>query len=191
MTASGDEVRPGWVLNDGVLHREQPAGDIISKKTYEYFVLEFDWKIVEGCNSGVKYRYRKFGKRWLGCEYQILDDERSQETNPKNQTGSLYDVYAPDASKRLKPAGEFNHTKIVVFGNRIEHWLNDQRILVVYSGTNDWRKHIAESKFNDVRGFGENRCGRLMFQDHGGEIWFQNVTIQEYRQVECRPRLFR
>ena len=178
----GGEPGKGWTLDDGVLTRVSQAGDLISKKEYEFFILEFDWAIKEHVNSGVKYRLKKYGNSWLGCEYQLLDDDApsSGETNPKNLTGSLYDVYAPTSEKNIKPIGEFNHAKIAVFGNKIEHWLNGELILTVLTGTDDWKAHIEKSKFNETEGFGENSLGRLMIQDHGGEISIKNMTVQEY-----------
>ena len=183
--SDGKEPGSGWKLEDGVLTRASQAGDLISKNEYEFFILEFDWAIKEHVNSGVKYRLKKYGNSWLGCEYQLLDDAApsSGETNPKNHTGSLYDVYAPTEEKHLKPIGEFNHTKISVFGNKIEHWLNGELILTVLTGTDDWKAHIEKSKFNEAEGFGENSLGRLMIQDHGGEISIKNMTIQEYIRI--------
>ena len=178
--AKGDPVGNGWVLKDGILSRTKSSGDIITKKEYEYFVFEFDWKIGPKGNSGVKYRVKKIGNSYLGCEYQLLDDLQSGE---RNLTASLYDIYAPNGNKPLKPLGEYNHTKIVVLGDRIEHWLNGERVLLVYSGTPDWKAHVAKSKFNEIDGFGENATGKLLIQDHGDEVHLKNMTVQEYIPV--------
>ena len=170
-------VPDGWQLSDGTLSRVKAAGDIITKKEYEYFILEFEWSIAEKGNSGIKYRLRKFGDHYLGCEYQLLDDAGSGE---RHKTASLYDVYAPNKHQLLKPPGEFNHSKVVVLGDRIEHWLNGERVVLVYSGTPDWDAHIAGSKFNETRGFGENGKGKILIQDHGSVVHLKNMTIQEF-----------
>ena len=170
-------VSRGWRLGDGTLERVSAGGDIITKKDYEYFVLEFEWSIVERGNSGIKYRLRKFGNDYLGCEYQLLDDHGNNE---RHKTASLYDVYPPNKDRLLKPPGEFNHSKIVVLGERIEHWLNGERVLLVYSGTSDWDAHIAGSKFNETKGFGESGKGRILIQDHGDTVYLRNMIIQEF-----------
>jgi len=170
----------GWQLQDGVLTRFKATGDIITKKEYEYFVLEFEWSIVEKGNSGIKYRLRKFDDNYLGCEYQLLDDDDIRECQ---RTASLYDVYAPNKNKLTKPPGEFNHSKIVVRGDRIEHWLNGERVLLVYSGTPNWYAHIANSKFNEAKGFGENGKGKIQIQDHGDTVHVRNMTIQEFKSI--------
>ena len=64
----------GWVATDGVLHRKSGGGDLFSAKEYGNFELSLEWKIAPGGNSGIKYRVAKFGKGWLGPEYQVLDD---------------------------------------------------------------------------------------------------------------------
>jgi len=174
----GNPVPDGWQLNDGTLSRIKTAGDIITQKEYEYFVLEFEWSIVAKGNSGIKYRVRKFGNDYLGCEYQLLDDA---DENENHKTASLYDVYAPNKRRLLKPLGEFNHSKIVVLGERIEHWLNGERVLLVYTGTPDWETHLANSKFNETKGFGENSKGKILIQDHGSAVHLKNMTIQEFR----------
>ena len=174
----GNPVPDGWQVNDGTLSRVKAAGDIISKKEYEYFVLEFEWSIAKRGNSGIKYRVRKLDGNYLGCEFQLLDDLHTSE---KNLTASLYDVYAPNKNILLKPVGEFNHSKIVVLGERIEHWLNGERVVLVYSGTPDWDAHIAGSKFNETKGFGENGKGKILIQDHGSAIDIKNMTIQEFQ----------
>ena len=170
-------VSRGWELRDGTLIRTGAGGDILTKKEYEYFVLEFEWSIAERGNNGIKYRVRKFGNGYLGCEYQLLDDHGNNE---KHKTASLYDVYPPNKDKPLKPPGEFNHSKIVVLGERIEHWLNGERVLLVYSGTPDWEAHLANSKFNETEGFGENGPGKILIQDHGDTVHVKNMTIQEF-----------
>lgn len=184
MNGKGEAPNRGWVLEDGTLTRKSSAGDMITKNDYEYYVLEFDWKISPKGNSGVKYRVKKYGNNYLGCEYQVLDD--AQAGGERNLTGALYDVYAPGENKKVNPAGEFNHSKIVVFSNRIEHWLNGEKIVDVRSGTRDWREHVAKGKFKDIEGFGENRFGKILIQDHGNEVQFKNVTIQQYVPVQKR-----
>ncbi|MBX3437719.1 MAG: hypothetical protein KF861_09525, partial [Planctomycetaceae bacterium] len=40
-------------------------------------------------------------------------------------------------------------------------------------------QRIADSKFNDDVGFGENRFGKLMLTDHGSEVWYRNFDLTE------------
>ena len=60
-TGDGKPVTAGWTVEDGVIHRTAKGGDIYTAKDYGDFELEWEWKISEGGNSGVKYRMSKLG----------------------------------------------------------------------------------------------------------------------------------
>ncbi len=182
-TLDGQPVTEGWEVVDGEIHlppSSSRAGHIITDRDIGNFSLSFDFKIAPGGNSGIKYRVRDFNGNMLGCEYQVYDDDHpTKPVEPKNSTGSLYDVYEPIANKPLNPAGEWNSGKIVVNGDRIEHWLNNELILSVLVGSLEWYQRIADSKFHDDPGFGQNRFGRLMLTDHGSELWYRNFEVEE------------
>ncbi len=114
--------------------------------TFRDFELHFQWKIAPGGNSGVKYRVRKYGNARLGCEYQLLDDLGAKE---RNKAACLYDVY--EASDRKRPAAPdvWHQARIVVCGNRIEHWLDGAQTVNATVGSNDWQERVARSKFRD------------------------------------------
>lgn len=184
-TTDGRPVTRGWEITDGTIHllKNADAGHIITAKEYGDFDLRFEWKISKGGNSGIKYRVRRFGKRILGCEYQILDDDGHPDgKTAKKSAGSLFDVCAPNADKHLKPVGQYNSSRIVVRGDRVEHWLNEALILSIRIGSPDWKARKARSKFSEVSGFGENRNGKIMLTDHGDEVWYRNLTITAYTE---------
>ena len=175
----GKPVEEDWEVVDGTLHlKDRPAGgaNLFTEQEYTDFELEFEWRIAPKGNNGLKYRVRKYGNQYLGCEYQILDDA-AYKLNPRGMTGSLYELYEPGDAKQLRPVGEFNHSRIVVRGNRIEHWLNGARIVSANVGTGEWQQRVAESKFHNVEGFGENRSGLIMLTDHGSEVWYRNMVL--------------
>jgi len=178
-TLEGEPVTKAWEVVDGVIHLDRDKGEggnIITRHEYGDFDFSFDWKIVPGGNSGIKYRVRKFDKSTLGCEYQILGD--TQESGaPKHATGSLYDLYPPNEKKRTKPIGEYNHARIVIRDDTIQHWMNGELLLTATVGDAEWDRRIAESKFSKVEGFGRNRRGKIMLTDHGAEVWYKNLRL--------------
>lgn len=188
-TISGTNPPPAWSVVDGVLHLKGKGGDIISDREYKNYILDFSWTISQGGNSGIKYRFKRFeGKGWLGPEYQVLDDYNTREgTKEKNNTATLYDIKPANSKKRLHPHTEKNFGRIVVNGNRIEHWLNGKKVLDIIVGSEEWKALLAESKFKSVEGFGENSEGRIMIQDHQCEVWFHEVSIREIQDVKSRP----
>ena len=192
-TTDGKPVTKGWEVVDGAIHlnlAKGRGGNIVTAKEYANFDFRFEWKISPGGNSGIKYRVRKYGKSALGCEYQIIDDDKASDgKKPKSSTGSLYDIYPPGSNKYLKPVGEFNTSRVVISGNRVQHWLNGQLILSVCIGSCDWFQKKAQSKFNNICGFSENRYGKIMLTDHGSEVWYRNIELQELPEPEYRARL--
>jgi hypothetical protein len=181
-TLDGKPVTRGWEVVDGVIHlkKETPrAGHIVTREEFGDFDLSFEWKIAERGNSGLKYRVRNYGKKVLGCEYQIYDDQALKDrVKSKQSAGALYDLYEPKSEKPLKPAGEYNHARIVVQGDKIEHWLNGHLIVSATVGDAEWQRRIAESKFNDAPDFARNRRGKFMLTDHGSEVWYRNFVFK-------------
>lgn len=207
MMPDGSDASQHWEIHDGMIHLKEPGNqaNILTKKLYGDFDLRFEWKIAPGGNSGIKYRVQKYGKRDLGLEYQLYDDVfHAEKLRPKNGTGSIYDLIPPDpAVTRLKPVGEFNQSRILVQGNRIQHWLNGYQIVDATVGSPAWDRAVAASKFADKEQFGENHLGRIMLTDHNSQIWFRNLeltsletpTVQTktcpVRPRNCRPRTMR
>lgn len=176
--ANGEPVTKGWVVEDGCLHRREAGGDILTEHEFGDFELSLEWRIDPGVNSGVKYRVRRYGKRMLGLEYQVIDDARLKDPRSSGSTASLYALKAADGDKPLLPPGSFNHTRIVVRGNRFEHWLNGRLVVEMDTSTDAWTDAVGRSKFKSVEGFGLNRRGRILLQDHGGKVWFRNIVLR-------------
>ena len=75
--------------------------------------------------------------------------------------------------------GEFNRGKIIVLGDHIEQYLNDELIMSVDVGSNEWNEGVQKSKFKDVEEFGVTRIGRIFLQDHNCKVWFKDLYITE------------
>ncbi len=183
-SASGGAVGEGWKMVDGTIHRADKGGDIFSKKEYGDFILDIEWKISEGGNSGIKYRVASYGKQMLGPEYQVLDDDKhpdGQKREGRRKTGGLYDFFQPNEMKVLNPPGHWNHTRIVARGTQFQHWLNGYKVLQYDTTSEDWKRELALSKFAKTEGFNTNARGRIMLQDHGDEVWYRDITVQELK----------
>ena len=175
----GEKPGEGWKVVDGTIFRESNAGDLYAEGKFENFSLEFEFKISEKGNSGVKYRSWNTDGFGLGCEYQIYDDVNDSKNPPKYQTASLYDVIVPREGTGKIKMGEFNRGKIIVLGDHIEHYLNDELIMSVDVGSNEWNEGVQKSKFKDVEEFGVTRIGRIFLQDHNCKVWFKELYITE------------
>jgi hypothetical protein len=167
----------GWVVEDGCLKKvaNLSGGDIISLEQFTDFDLQWDWKLPPRSNNGIKYFITEKRGSAIGHEYQMIDD--SLVKNPKQSTASFYDVLPPSQT-RAKPPGEWNHSRVLVHGNRVEHWLNGEKVLEYELGSESVKAAVAESKFKNVEGFGTKTTGHILLTDHKDEAWFRNVKIR-------------
>ncbi|HXG57135.1 MAG TPA: family 16 glycoside hydrolase [Vicinamibacterales bacterium] len=181
-----DATATRWKIEDGMLTVDPAAGrdtrgalDLITTGTYDEFELAWEWKVAQGGNSGVKYLLLEDRESAIGHEYQIIDDERHADAKigPHRQTAALYDVI-PAADRPLKPAGEFNDSRIIVQGRRVEHWLNAKRVLVYELGSPELLGAVARSKFKGIDRFGTPQTGHILLQDHGDRVWYRNIRIR-------------
>jgi hypothetical protein len=184
VTLEGEPVTQGWKVDDGALHCPGRVGSIYASKEYGDFDLRFEWKISKGGNAGIKYRmvhYPKglFGQPgWLGCEYQMLDDE-TRKVDPENRSAAIYDLIAPNNEKELRPVGEYNEGRIVARGTKLEHWLNGKLVVEADTASDNWKERVAKSKFRVVPDFFTSPKGKIQLQDHGNKVWIRNIRIRE------------
>jgi hypothetical protein len=171
----------GWVVEQGTLKKvaNVQGGDIITTNTFEQFDLRWEWKIPAKANNGIKYFITEERGGPIGHEYQMIDD--STVNNPKQRTASFYDVLPTTEHNAVKPPGEWNQSRVLVEGDRVEHWLNGVKVLEYELGSEKVKTAVAASKFKDVKGFGERLKGHILLTDHRDEATFRNVKIRELR----------
>jgi hypothetical protein len=175
-----------WVIEDGCLkHLAKDhggaGGDIITIAQFNDFDFQFEWRISDAGNSGVKYFVTEERDGPIAHEYQVLDDDKHPDgrIGPHRQTAAFYDVLPPDGKKVLRPVGEFNLSRILVRGNHVEHWLNGVKVLEYELDSDALKAAIAKSKFKNVFGFGKKLKGHILLQDHGDEVYYRNLKIRE------------
>jgi hypothetical protein len=181
--SEGAKPGEGWSIADGELRLDGKGGNLFSEKEYSDFDLEWEWKLAEGGNNGVKYWVTKVGgKEWLGIEYQMLDDLRHPDSKngAKRLTASFYDIQPPTAKTKVKPSGEWNHSRIVAQGGKLQHWLNGELVGEADTSTAEWKANVAASKFKGKQGFAPGK-GRIMITDHSDKTSYRNIRIKELK----------
>jgi len=148
---------------------------------YEDFDLSWEWRISKKGNNGIKYFITEERKAPVGHEYQMLDDEAFPKLKAKSLTASFYDVLPAADEKRLFKPGAWNHSRIFVLGDTVEHWLNGERVLQYQLGGDEVLKAVQDSKFKKLEGFGSKIRGHILLTDHKDECCFKNIRIREFK----------
>jgi hypothetical protein len=181
-----DAANTRWTIADGNLCVAPGTGadtrgqrDIVTKDTYDRFELRWEWRVGEGGNSGLKYFVLEDQPAAIGHEYQMIDDERHPDAKrgPTRQTAALYDVLGA-VDRPVKPAGQWNQSRIVVSGIKVEHWLNGTKVLDYELGSPQLTEAIAKSKFNTVPRFGTLQKAHILLQDHGEAVCYRGIAIR-------------
>lgn len=187
----------GWLIEEGVLS-VQPSGgaestnggDIVTEQNYSAFELQFEFKLTEGANSGVKYFVtEKEGNSGsaIGLEYQVLDDDKHPDakmgTEGNRTLASLYDLIpSTKYGQAHRKIGEWNRGMIRVHPDgRIEHFLNGYKVVEYQRGTAMFRALVARSKYAQWKDFGMAPEGRILLQDHGDKVSFRSLKIRKLR----------
>ncbi len=195
---NGESLPPQWEVVDGALTfdtekrlEENFSGgkDIIyAAEEFDNFELYLEWKLPPGGNSGVFYHLKENepgGPPAISPEYQLLDDLQWEEINNATleewqKTGADYAMYSPDNSqKEVKPAGEWNTTRIIFTPEKVEHWLNGKKIVSFVPWSDDWYERKAAGKWKDADKYGSFKSGYIGLQDHDSPLWFKKIKIRK------------
>jgi hypothetical protein len=174
----------GWDIRDGALRTvaKVKGVELITRKKFNDFELTWEWRVAPGGNNGVKYLVTEDRPQSPGHEYQMIDDAGYPGTlGPNQHTADFYDVLPAAADKPTRPAGEWNSSRIVVRGARVEHWLNGKNVLTYELGSAAVKAGVEKSKFKGHPGFGEKIAGHIMLTYHQDECWYRNLKIRETR----------
>lgn len=169
------------LANKGNKDPQLRHADLITEQQFENFELEFDWKIAAQANSGVMYLVTEaYASAYLsGPEYQLIDDKGyPAKLEDWQKTGANY-AMDPPMLDATKPAGEWNHTRILVNKGHVEHWLNGKKVVDYELWSPTWQQHKAAGKWKDAPGYCASKSGHIALQDHGGEVWFRTIKIRK------------
>lgn len=184
-----EDMPKGWSIEDNAMvytPTEGVNGNIITKEKYKNFILQLEWKISQGGNSGIFWGVEEIATLeqpyFTGPEIQVLDNANHPDAkaNPKfHQAGALYDMVQP-MHDVCYPAGAWNRFEI-----RIDHlknhgsvMLNDTFIVVFPLHGQLWDNLVGNSKFKDWKHFAMYPTGHIGLQDHGDKVWFRNIKLK-------------
>jgi HEAT repeat protein len=153
-----EDMRNHWSVSNGILVFDGKGRNLCTERNFGDFDLLVDWKIAPGGDSGIYLRGTP--------QVQIWD----AAANPEGSGGLYNNQRGP--SKPLKPAdnpvGEWNAFRIVMIGERVWVFLNDEPVVDGVLMENYWdaKKPIAS-------------FGPIELQAHGNPLWFRDIYIRE------------
>ncbi len=176
-----------WVVQDGVLTVTRPSDGkehnfdyLWTKGTYGDFVLDLEFKVVEGTNSGIFFRTSDLKDPvYTGIEVQVASSYGRPKITKTGTAGAIYDCQEPSKNV-IKASGEWNHCTLTCQSSRIEVVLNGERVIDM--DVDQWpkageNKDGTKNKFKRaIKDFA--RVGYVGFQDHGRPVWYRNIKIK-------------
>ena len=166
--------------NSGVKYRIQDHFFVLQRETNE----KFEASVHRTLQNRTGARPKEGEDYVVGFEYQLTDDSTNPDakSNGKHTAGALYDMVAPSAAAS-NPVGQFNHSRVVLRGKRVEHWLNGVKVV---DSSLDAPEALAgiEKRWEGVPAVlnllskqPKKECP-ISLQNHGDEAWFRDIKIR-------------
>jgi len=175
---SRQDIRKHWRVEDGQLVNDGKGLYLTTNKFYGDFELLLEYTTVPRADSGIYLRgvpqvqiwdYTEKGGKWkLGAD----KGSGGLWNNPSDWPGKDPLVLAD------KPFGEWNRFRIIMVGEVVTIYLNDQLV-------------VDRAKLHNFFDKGQPlpEKGPIQLQTHGGEIRWRNVFIREIGEDEARKFL--
>jgi len=161
-----------WFVEDGILRLEPRPGEkgwqrydayLWADKQYGDFVLDLEFRIQKGGNSGAFIRVKdKKNPVATGMEAQILDTHGKKKVGP-HDCGGIIGTVGP-SKNMVKPAGEWNRMIVTCKGSRLKVAMNGEPIIDIDLSTTSRKDRPMK--------------GHLGFQDEAKPLWYRNIYIK-------------
>lgn len=171
-TEADEDMRAHWKVVDGALCFDGKGHSLCTAKDYSDFEMYVDWKIEAGGDSGIYLR---------GTPQVQIWDTANRKVGAQVGSGGLYNN-KKGASKPLKladkPVGQWNTFRIIMTGDRVSVYLNDELVVDNVVMENYWErdKPIYPN-------------GQIELQSHGSYLYFRNVFIREIPREKSKNKL--
>jgi serine/threonine protein kinase len=170
-------VRPQNIQPDGLNPHGTGSYLVVYDQKLGDFVLELDYKLTTGCNSGVFLRVSDLNNPVQTGIEVALDDIRHGDDR---DSGGFYGLIAPKIFAQ-KPAGQWNHMTITAQGPNLAVSLNETEVCSI--NLDLWmvpgkRPDGSSHRWSDRAVARNAQTGYLGFQDLGGDCWFKNIVLK-------------
>ena len=157
--AADETMRAHWTVVDGVLAFDGKGESLCTAADYADFELLADWKIEKGGDSGFYLRGSP--------QVQIWD----AEANPAGSGGLFNNKKGPSSplKKADRPVGEWNAFRILMIGERVTVYLNDERVVDNTVLENYWERGEADLPVGPDRAPGPRQPALVPERLHPGD----------------------
>ena len=114
----------------GISKSGTPNTFLATNKMYDDFILEFDFKVDDGLNSGVQFRSNSLKEyqngRVHGYQFEIDPSDRSWTGGVYDEArrGWLYPMTVNPIGQKAFKHNQWNKARIEAIGNSIRTWVN-------------------------------------------------------------------
>ena len=156
-----------WAENGELICESGPDkqyGYLTTENKYKNFILHLKFKQESNGNSGVFFRSSIEGIRIAGWQVEVAP--------PGNNSGAIYESYGrgwlneiPDEREKFLKMGEWNEMVILVKGDRVMTWLN-----------NELMTDLSDPKIGEANG-----VVALQIHDGGGiKVRWKDIFLREF-----------
>jgi hypothetical protein len=144
-----------WKAVDGAITYDGQNNNLCTARNYGDFEMLIDWKIEAGGDSGLYLRGSPQVQIWDRAEGSggLFNNEK----NPKNPT-----------IKADTPVGQWNRFRILMIGERLSIYLNEQLVVDNVVMENYWERDKPIYPL-----------GAIELQHHGAPLFFKNIYVRE------------
>ena len=154
-------MREHWKVVDGALEFDGKGDSLCTSKDYADFEMLVDWKILEKGDSGIYLRGSPQVQIWDPANFNQCSG--GLYNNQKNPSGVLV--------KADNPIGEWNTFRILMIGDKVTVYLNNQLVVNNVTMENYWERNKPIYP-----------TGQIELQNHGNNLWFKNIYIREIKK---------
>ena len=154
-------MREHWKVVDGALEFDGKGDSLCTSKDYADFEMLVDWKILEKGDSGIYLRGSHQVQIWDPANFN--QGSGGLYNNQKNPSGVLV--------KADNPIGEWNTFRILMIGDKVTVYLNNQLVVNNVTMENYWERNKPIYP-----------TGQIELQNHGNNLWFKNIYIREIKK---------
>ncbi|HZW08459.1 MAG TPA: DUF1080 domain-containing protein, partial [Phycisphaerales bacterium] len=172
------DIAQHWRVEDGTLINDGQGLYLTTDETYADFELRLEYRTAPRADSGIYLRGMP--------QVQIWDTTEAGGNWPAGGakgSGGLWNNSEAAAGKDPlvradRPFGEWNAVRIVMVGERVSVWLNEQLVV----------DHARLENYFD-RTLPLPREGPIQLQTHGGEVAWRNIFLREISPEEANQIL--